>query len=70
MRRPRVWIVALLVAAAWLLAGCASDVVMVDPRTGARATCHESAHGLDPWSQMEACVGDYMTRGWTRATPD
>jgi hypothetical protein len=70
MRRPRAWIVALLVAAAWLLAGCASDVVMVNPRTGERATCREHLNGLDPWSQKEACVGGYITRGWTRATVD
>ena len=25
---------------------------------------------LNPWSQKEACVGDYITRGWTRTSPD
>jgi hypothetical protein len=59
-----------LILAAGLLAGCASDVVMVNPRTGEAAVCRESLHGLNPWSQKEACVGDYLTRGWTRPKGD
>ena len=56
-----------LVAVSVLLAGCAADVVMVNPRTGETVVCRESLHGLDPWSQKEACVGDHTARGWTRA---
>jgi hypothetical protein len=59
-----------LLIAAGLLAGCAADVVMVNPRTGEAAICRESLRGLNPWSQKEACVGDYITRGWTRASQD
>lgn len=52
-----------------LLGGCAGgDVVMRNPRTGATATCHNSASGLDPWSQADACVGHYEAAGWVRAT--
>ncbi len=56
----------MLIATAALLASCARDVVMLNPRTGETATCRESLQGLNPWSQKEACVGDYMTQGWTR----
>jgi len=56
-----------VVAVSLLLAGCAADVVMLDPRTGQTVVCRESLHGLDPWSQKEACVGDHTARGWTRA---
>jgi hypothetical protein len=59
-----------LIIAAGLLAGCAADVVMVNPRTSEAAICRESLRGLNPWSQKEACIGDYITRGWTRASPD
>ena len=55
----------LVVVAALLFGGCAADVLMVDPRTGATAVCHDSSHGLNPWSQREACIGDYITQGWT-----
>ncbi|HYB72951.1 MAG TPA: hypothetical protein VED18_06240 [Candidatus Sulfotelmatobacter sp.] len=60
----------MLIIAAGFLTGCAADVVMVNPRTGETAICRESLQGLNPWSQKEACVGDYITRGWTRASPD
>ena len=59
-----------LLIAAGLLEGCAADVVMVNPRTGEAAVCRESLRGLNPWSQKEACVGDYITRGWSRASQD
>ena len=59
-----------LLVAAGLMAGCAADVVMVNPRTGEAAVCRESLRGLNPWSQKEACVGDYITRGWSRAGQD
>jgi hypothetical protein len=56
-----------LIAAGCLLTGCAADVVMVNPRTGETATCRESHHGLNPWSQKEACIGHYIAGGWIRA---
>jgi hypothetical protein len=66
MRRLRVRYLTLIVAAC-LLAGCAVDVVMVNPRTGEAAICRESLRGLNPWSQQEACIGDYIAGGWVRA---
>jgi hypothetical protein len=57
-----------LILAACLLTSCATDVVMVNPRTGEVATCRESLRRLNPWSQKAACVGDYIARGWTRAS--
>lgn len=55
-----------IVVAACLLGGCAADVVMVDPRTGATTVCHESLRGLDPWSQQEACIGEHLAQGWVK----
>lgn len=54
----------ILVIAVGVMTGCAADVVMVNPRTGETAVCRESLRGLNPWSQKEACVGDYITQGW------
>jgi len=54
----------MLIAAACVLTGCARDAVMLNPRTGETTICPASA--LNPWSQQEACVGDYMTQGWRR----
>jgi hypothetical protein len=65
MRRSPVRYLALITAAC-LLAGCAADVAMVNPRTGEKATCRESLWGLNPWSQKEACVGKYIAEGWIR----
>jgi hypothetical protein len=65
MRRSPVRYLA-LIAAACLLAGCAADVAMVNPRTGEKATCRESLAGLNPWSQKEACIGQYLAEGWIR----
>lgn len=59
-----------LIVAAYLLAGCASDVVMINPRTGEKVTCRESLAGVNPWSQKEACVGQHTAEGWTRAGGD
>ena len=56
----------LLCLGALLLAGCASDVTLVNPRTGETAVCKESAMGLNPWSQKQACVGSYEAQGWRR----
>ena len=57
-----------LIIAVALLSGCAADVMMVNPRSGETAICRESLRGLNPWSQQEACVGNYIARGWTRAS--
>jgi hypothetical protein len=55
-----------LIIAACLLTGCASDVVMLNPRTGETVTCRQSLRGLNPWSQQEACIGDLIAQGWDR----
>ena len=59
-----------LIIAACLLTGCAADVVMVNPRTSEAAMCRESLQGLNPWSQKEACIGDYVARGWRRGSQE
>jgi hypothetical protein len=59
-----------LIAAAYVLTGCAADVVMVNPRTGETAICGESLRGLNPWSQKEACIGHYIAGGWIRGDRD
>jgi hypothetical protein len=69
MRRSVVRIAAAIIAAV-SLGGCATDVIMVNPHTGATAVCRESLHGLNVWSQKTACVGGYLTQGWVRATED
>jgi uncharacterized protein YceK len=56
----------MLVIAVGVMTGCAADVMMVNPRTGETAVCRESLQGLNPWSQKEACVGDYITQGWKK----
>jgi len=56
------------IAAGGLLAGCADDVVLNNPRTGATQICRQSLGGLNPWSQTMACVGNYEAQGWTRTT--
>jgi hypothetical protein len=45
-------------------AGCAHDIVMLNPRTGETLTCRASA--LNPWSQLQACVGDHIAQGWRK----
>ena len=59
-----------LITAAGLLAGCAADVAMINPRTGDTAICRESLGGLNPWSQKEACVGKHFAEGWISADGD
>jgi hypothetical protein len=60
----------IFITAAYVLAGCAADVVMLNPRTGDTAICRESLRGLNPWSQKKACVGHYTAGGWDRADRD
>ena len=55
-----------LLAMAVVLGGCAEDVAVVNPRTGETAICAASAHGINPWSQQEACIGDHIAGGWIR----
>ena len=50
-----------------LLGGCATDVVLMDPRTGTSTVCRESLRGVNPWSQQEACVGEHLAKGWVKA---
>jgi hypothetical protein len=57
----------LLIAVAGLLASCAKDVMMLNPRTGESAACPASP--LNPWSQQDACIGDYIAQGWRRLEP-
>jgi len=56
----------LVIVVAWVLSGCAADVVMLNPRTGETAMCRASLQGLNPWSQQEACIGDHIAGGWVR----
>jgi hypothetical protein len=60
----------LLLLACGLLAGCASDVSLQDPRTGQIVTCRESLAGFNPWSQKDACVVGYITQGWVTTERD
>jgi len=69
MRTLRLRYLALAIAAG-SLTGCAADVVMQNPRTDESATCRSSLWGLNPWSRQEACIGDYMARGWIRPVHD
>ena len=55
-----------MIVTACLLTGCAADVVMRNPRTGETVTCKASVQGLNPWSQHETCIADYIARGWIR----
>jgi len=66
-RRGKVvrYLIPLIVAG--VLTGCASDVVVLNPRTGERATCPASP--LNPWSQQESCIGQHMAQGWKRLEP-
>jgi hypothetical protein len=57
-----------LIIAACLLTGCASDVVMQNPRTGETAPCRASLMGLNPWSQQDACIADHIAQGWRRTS--
>jgi hypothetical protein len=54
-----------LILATALLAGCANDIVLKDPRSGASVTCPQSVGGLDPWSQTYACAAGHAAQGWT-----
>ena len=56
-----------LVVVAVLVSGCATDVVMRNPRTGETATCKASLAGFNPWSQQDACIGEHIAGGWVRA---
>ncbi|MGA3402422.1 MAG: hypothetical protein ABSC95_24695 [Acetobacteraceae bacterium] len=58
---------ALLGVAVCAMSGCAHDVVVQNPHTGATEICRESLHGLDPWSQAMSCVADHIAQGWTRS---
>jgi hypothetical protein len=62
--RSLVLVVVIILAA--VVGGCATDVVMRNPRTGETATCSASLAGLNPWSQQEACIGDHIAGGWVR----
>jgi hypothetical protein len=67
--RPRLLTMIFLMAIAWGVSGCATDVVMVNPRTGETDTCRASLRGFNPWSQQETCIGDHIATGWTRLEP-
>jgi hypothetical protein len=51
------------------LAGCADDLTIRNPKTGDQMVCRQSAQGLDPWSQTQACVADHLAQGWVVAIP-
>jgi hypothetical protein len=54
-----------LIAVGLSMIGCANDVVVKNPQTGATETCQESLHGLNPWSQTMGCVSEHVAQGWT-----
>jgi hypothetical protein len=54
----------LMAVAIGVVTGCARDVVMLNPRTGETMTCRASP--LNPWSQQDSCVGDYIAHGWRK----
>ncbi len=60
----------LLIVFACVLAGCADDVVLENPRTGMTAVCRHNLHGLDPWSLSMGCVASFEAQGWTRSGPE
>jgi hypothetical protein len=66
---PRLPAWSVLLLAATLLGGCAEDVTIEDPQTGAVALCQQSLQGLDPWSQTDACVAGHMAQGWVIEHP-
>jgi uncharacterized protein YceK len=64
--RVRYSALVLVIVVASVVSGCATDVVMRNPRTGETATCRASLAGFNPWSQQEACIGDHIAGGWVR----
>jgi hypothetical protein len=60
----------MLIIAACLLTGCATDVAVQNPRTGDTVTCRASLRGLNPWSQQDACIADHIAQGWRRTRPE
>lgn len=64
-RRGSVLRILALIAATCAAAGCAHDVALQNPQTGASELCRESAGGFNPWSQTTACVADHLAQGWT-----
>jgi len=64
--RVRYLALVLVIVVASVVSGCATDIVMRNPRTGETATCRASLAGLNPWSQQEACIGDHIAGGWVR----
>jgi len=65
-RRTPILRYAALIVVAVASTGCADDVVLKNPRTGATEVCRDSLRGLDPWSQTMACVANYEAQGWIR----
>jgi uncharacterized protein YceK len=61
--------ITIFIIAGLILGGCGTPVTVEDPRTGKSVVCSEGAFDWSPWSQREACVGDYLVQGWriTRA---
>ena len=55
---------ATLIVLACLIAGCADDIAMRNPRTGETATCAQALAGWDPWSQTYACATAKAEQGW------
>lgn len=54
-----------LLIAVLCLTGCSQDVVLQNPATGASATCHAGPLAdINPWSQLDSCVGSYVAEGW------
>lgn len=49
------------------LSGCAVDVTMKNPKTGAIVDCNDLVPGANPWSQADACAADLEAQGWVLA---
>jgi hypothetical protein len=67
-KRTPVLLSLVAIAVGSVLAGCADDVVMQNPRTGMSEVCQQSLRGLNPWSQTMACVANHEAKGWIRTS--
>jgi hypothetical protein len=55
---------------AFALTGCASPVLMKDPRSGQIAQCYApSLNVVQRYYERDRCVEDYARIGWVRVSP-
>jgi hypothetical protein len=56
-----------LMIALFALSGCNHDVALRNPVTGEVATCRAGTLAdINPWSQVDMCVEEHVSEGWTR----